>query len=884
MKKLFKTLCLCVALLLPNISAAAGFAYTLEEFKADLQDAQTNGKELRRLSDMVQANLNEAGFNIGKSRIFFNAPNALSISKCMYDINLSYAGHADIDAGSQFVFLVNSLKAPIISGIQVSGNADATGVARVGAGLGVFFGCAKPLTLTGEVSINSDFNVWVSMTLMLNPVLTNVSGQRAIVMTPTVTVRGDATLNRLKVTRIAGDVSFMNLDIASASFDTPVIGDLLGRLLQGTINRTIIDNWAEDQKNELTEKINTKLINSYVDQSGRYTLSLPEQTTDELQRILPALLSTAKIKYPISASYLNLTSTKNAILESIFTADSFSLNEVMGRAACSYGAQELMKTLPIYAAPSDFTYKNQVDQCYEYIADGKSKIQIGNPKTWGSNLTETPWENAWVAALDARITPLDTSKSLPYLKRVLYKTVNNVQERKKVSIFNRNRYLAALKECNGAGYYDSYCNPIITKNKLTQTASNDSSEIYFNIDEYNYDFKACVDKKLQAYPPGSYRDSNKPKAESECYDSINPLSKYRLVIDSDKSTKYFDPKLRDTVITACTTNGGWYPGKTVSVANTSYNCGTTYPPNPAASQFYIEVESPIQRGDGVCKLEMRVYKENSGATNLKPIIAFHGGSWSHRSFGITGIESYLTELTSKGYIVFVPTYRLTSELEGNIECNGVSSKEIVEDAKDALTWVRANGSRYGSNGTAPALFGQSAGAYLAGYLATHNNTSNVKKALLLYPPTDMVQAATQIQQGNTNYLTGIGRSSLEDFLDNDLIKINLNDPVIQDLSLPISAISNAAPVYILHGNLDQLVPLDQSLRLCNKLGGSASIQPGIYNCGASSKLEVIVNSIHMFDVCLPGVFCNGQDQKLRDDVSFAPVRASISRGLQWLLE
>ena len=37
------------------------------------------------------------------------------------------------------------------------------------------------------------------------------------------------------------------------------------------------------------------------------------------------------------------------------------------------------------------------------------------------------------------------------------------------------------------------------------------------------------------------------------------------------------------------------------------------------------------RGNGTCKLEMRVYKKDISATNLTPLLSIHGGSWKLRS-------------------------------------------------------------------------------------------------------------------------------------------------------------------------------------------------------------------------------------------------------------
>ncbi|MEY4588107.1 MAG: hypothetical protein RL497_183, partial [Pseudomonadota bacterium] len=169
----------------------------------------------------------------------------------------------------------------------------------------------------------------------------------------------------------------------------------------------------------------------------------------------------------------------------------------------------------------------------------------------------------------------------------------------------------------------------------------------------------------------------------------------------------------------------------VSTRYPDYNAGECYD----EASCRTSISSVNYAGNGTCKLEMRIYKNDINASGLKPIMAIHGGSWSYRGFGFFGMESQVSHLTKKGYVVFAPFYRLTGTSDGNAECNRANGADIISDVKSALTWVETNAQRFGASGKVD-LFGQSAGAQLSAYLAVHE-AARINSAMLLYPPADM---------------------------------------------------------------------------------------------------------------------------------------------------
>ena len=158
---------------------------------------------------------------------------------------------------------------------------------------------------------------------------------------------------------------------------------------------------------------------------------------------------------------------------------------------------------------------------------------------------------------------------------------------------------------------------------------------------------------------------------------------------------------------------------------------------PYTKQLLYKTIENAARGSGTCALEMRVYKNDIAESELRPLLALHGGTWRNRGSAFLGLEATVTQFTDLGFVVFAPFYRLTGETDANVECNGVSWREVTEDAEDALAWVRENGTAFGALDAPVTLFGQSAGAHLAAWLAAYEPL-DVDHALLMYPPLDFV--------------------------------------------------------------------------------------------------------------------------------------------------
>jgi acetyl esterase/lipase len=161
---------------------------------------------------------------------------------------------------------------------------------------------------------------------------------------------------------------------------------------------------------------------------------------------------------------------------------------------------------------------------------------------------------------------------------------------------------------------------------------------------------------------------------------------------------------------------------------------------PYVKQVNYKTIDDVGRGIGTCELEMRVYKSDITEQGLRPLLALHGGTWKNRGSSFIGLEASMSQFTERGFVVFAPFYRLVGESDGNVECNGATWREVTADVESALAWVTENGSAFGAADEPVSVFGQSAGAHLAAWLAA-NQSDEVRKVLLYYPPLDALDFA-----------------------------------------------------------------------------------------------------------------------------------------------
>jgi len=135
----------------------------------------------------------------------------------------------------------------------------------------------------------------------------------------------------------------------------------------------------------------------------------------------------------------------------------------------------------------------------------------------------------------------------------------------------------------------------------------------------------------------------------------------------------------------------------------------------------IPYNSEAQDDDKQC---CDIYLTNTEAQDNNdgqhPVIIFvHGGGWSrgdrdHRWFGV--YANLATYFTNAGYIVVVPSYRLSPAVQHPSHCDDICM---------ALKFVSQNIESYGGNKDQVYLMGHSAGAHISSLIAL--DTSRLEK-------------------------------------------------------------------------------------------------------------------------------------------------------------
>ncbi|GMW01189.1 MAG: hypothetical protein AMXMBFR84_23260 [Candidatus Hydrogenedentota bacterium] len=205
---------------------------------------------------------------------------------------------------------------------------------------------------------------------------------------------------------------------------------------------------------------------------------------------------------------------------------------------------------------------------------------------------------------------------------------------------------------------------------------------------------------------------------------------------------------------------------------------------------------------GADALVLDLYAPQSRTTSAPGLVFIHGGGWrgGSRSF----YAAWCAHFAAKGYVCATIQYRFSDK---------VTFPGAVEDAMDAVRWMHEQADTIGVDREAIGVVGQSAGAHLAlmaayapGVLSDMGEDSaampGIKAVAAFYPPTDFtvegVRKLDPVQQFlGTRYAT---------------------HPELYSLASPLSHVSGEnPPTLLVHGTVDEIVPVDQSDRLFDAL-------------------------------------------------------------------
>ncbi|MBM0108085.1 alpha/beta hydrolase [Steroidobacter sp. S1-65] len=246
-----------------------------------------------------------------------------------------------------------------------------------------------------------------------------------------------------------------------------------------------------------------------------------------------------------------------------------------------------------------------------------------------------------------------------------------------------------------------------------------------------------------------------------------------------------------------------------------------------AQPTIVEHRDIIYLSPGGHDLQLDVYSVESGRRPTPVWIHIHGGAWwkGARPHSWTGFSAYL----EAGFSVVTVQYRLAGV---------ASAPAAVQDVRCAMSWVGKNAERYGFDTQRIVVTGTSAGGHLAlmGGMLTNGNDvdlpecreSPLAAAIVdFYGPTDLDTWPAPDPDGGFKQAP---HGSIARWLG-----ANAGDSAMRKRMSPVSHVrADLPPIFIVHGDADPVVPLQESLSLKQKLDAA----------GARSALHVVPGGVH----------------------------------------
>ncbi len=225
-------------------------------------------------------------------------------------------------------------------------------------------------------------------------------------------------------------------------------------------------------------------------------------------------------------------------------------------------------------------------------------------------------------------------------------------------------------------------------------------------------------------------------------------------------------------------------------------------------------------------LTLDIYTPKHRSEEKIPVLVYvFGGGWfSGNKHQIQRLGGHL--LTRHGYALIATTYRHSDSAKFPAQ---------IHDLKGAIRWIRAKAIDYNFDADSIGVWGPSAGGHLAALLGTTNGNSELEGDIggteLSHYSSD-VQAVVDLF-GVANL---VKQTKSSDWMTERLLGGPQSERAdLARLASPhFHASSSSAPILILHGDQDELVPVEQSI----------SFHRHLQEVGANSTLQIIEGGAH----------------------------------------
>jgi acetyl esterase/lipase len=203
------------------------------------------------------------------------------------------------------------------------------------------------------------------------------------------------------------------------------------------------------------------------------------------------------------------------------------------------------------------------------------------------------------------------------------------------------------------------------------------------------------------------------------------------------------------------------------------------------------------------ELRLDIHKP-AGVGPHPTVIMIHGGGWvSGRK---EDMDPFAKMFADNGIAVVNIQYRLAPKNRW---------PSMIEDAQTAVRWTRENGAKYGLGTDRIGAVGASAGAHLAMLLGTTDTpvgdvrvapkeSSRVQAVGSIFGPTDLTQDIPRAMEVLFPMVLGVKRESA--------------DPTVLRNGSPYYLVcEKTAPMFLIHGTRDTIVPIAHSKRMEERL-------------------------------------------------------------------
>jgi acetyl esterase/lipase len=221
------------------------------------------------------------------------------------------------------------------------------------------------------------------------------------------------------------------------------------------------------------------------------------------------------------------------------------------------------------------------------------------------------------------------------------------------------------------------------------------------------------------------------------------------------------------------------------------------------------------------KSELKLDLQVPDTAGKKPLVIYITGGGFAMAQKTANLDQR-TYVAEQGYVVASIEYRTTVK--------GSTYKDGLADVKSAVRYLRAHADEYGIDVDQVAVWGQSAGGYLAAMTGTTNGdkqfdlgdnldqSSDVQGVVDEFGPSDLSKLAADFDQAaqDANYAQG---NFLAKWVYGPGTKLSVKNPSPEiTAASPITYISaKTAPFLLLHGSADRSVSPSQTLLLHNAL-------------------------------------------------------------------